>query len=274
MNNLTFLMPCRIESDDRLRNVITSVSYLLHHFPESKIIVKENDKTSVFSQRVLPVIERIFGEVSSNLRHIFESSESQLFHKTRILNDLLVAADTDIVYNYDVDVVYPVSSYMTAYNMINQGYDAVYTYGCGIYQWAVQYPNEVFNDFISSKFDLDRLSSHSNLQPSVMGWGQMIRRSVEVNAGFWNENFLSWGAEDCEFHYRLQALDYKVGRVNDFVYHFEHARTFNSHYNNPKFMDNHNLWNVMRQMNKDAIIRYYNDQSYVQERRSQINASV
>jgi GT2 family glycosyltransferase len=107
-----------------------------------------------------------------------------------------------------------------------------------------------------------------------MGWGQMIKRSVEVNAGFWNENFLSWGAEDCEFHYRLQALGYKVGRVNDFVYHFEHARTFNSHYNNPKFMDNHNLWNVMRQMNKDAIIRYYNDQSYVQERRSQINVSV
>jgi hypothetical protein len=268
MNNLTFLMPCRIESEDRLRNVITSVSYLLKNFSQSKIIVKESDKTSIFSQQVLPAIEKIFGEVPPNLRHIFESSESQLFHKTRILNDLLLQAETDIVYNYDVDVVYPLTSYTTAYQMIQQGYDAVYTYGCGIYQWAVDYSNETFNQFISSGFNLDVLSSHRRLQPSVMGWGQMIRRQTEIEMGLWNENFLSWGAEDCEFHYRLQALEYKVGRVNDFVYHFEHSRTFNSHYNNPKFMNNHNLWNTIRQMNKDAIIRYYKDQSYIQERRN------
>jgi cellulose synthase/poly-beta-1,6-N-acetylglucosamine synthase-like glycosyltransferase len=269
MNNLTFLMPCRIESDDRLRNVITSVSYLLHHFPESKIIVKENDKTSVFSQRVLPVIERIFREVPSNLRHIFEISESQLFYKTRILNDLLLQAETDIVYNYDVDVVYPVSSYKTAYKMIQQGYDAVYTYGCGIYQWAVTYSDETLNQFISSNFDLDVLVPHQKLQPSVMGWGQMIRRQTEVEMGFWNENFISWGAEDCEFHYRLLALGYKVGRIKDFVYHFDHARTFNSHYHNPKFMDNNNLWNTLRRLDKDAIMRYYRDQSYVKERGGQ-----
>jgi hypothetical protein len=39
------------------------------------------------------------------------------------LNDLLVQAETDIVYNYDVDVVYPVSSYKTAYKMIENGYE-------------------------------------------------------------------------------------------------------------------------------------------------------
>jgi cellulose synthase/poly-beta-1,6-N-acetylglucosamine synthase-like glycosyltransferase len=252
-------MPCRIESEDRLRNVITSVSYLLRHFPESKIIVKECDNISVFSQQVLPVIKKIFGNIPSNLRHIFESSESQLFHKTKILNDLLVQAETDIVYNYDVDVVYPVSSYKTAYKMIENGYDAVYAYGCGIYQWAVQYSNEVFNDFIASGFNLDVITSYCNLQPSVIGWGQMIRRKTEIEMGMWNESFISWGAEDYEFHYRLLALGYKVGRIKDFVYHFDHLRTFNSHYHNPKFVDNNKLWNVMRQMNKDAIIGYYKD---------------
>jgi len=43
MKDVTYLLPCRIESEDRLRNVITSVSYILKTFPESKVLVKEVD---------------------------------------------------------------------------------------------------------------------------------------------------------------------------------------------------------------------------------------
>ena len=40
MMDLTFLIPTRIESEDRLRNIISSVSYLLTHV-QAKVIVKE-----------------------------------------------------------------------------------------------------------------------------------------------------------------------------------------------------------------------------------------
>ena len=46
MNDLTFLLPCRIESEDRLRNVVTSVTFLLKNFSESKVILKEVDHHS------------------------------------------------------------------------------------------------------------------------------------------------------------------------------------------------------------------------------------
>jgi len=275
MNNLTFLMPCRIESEDRLKNVITSVSYLLYNFPECKIIVKENDRESIFQNKVIPILQKIFGKVPQNLTHIFEQSENKFFYKTKILNDLLLESKTEVVYNYDVDVVYPISSYTMAYNMIlKSGFDAVYPYGCGVYQWVVDYPIDLFNSFIESRFNLDALSSHCKLHPSVMGWGQMIKRQVYIDSYMWNENFISWGAEDCEYFYRLQALGYKVGRVNDVVYHFEHSRTFNSHYHNPKFMDNHNLWQRIRTLDKDSLIQYYENQNYVKNRREQLNASV
>ncbi len=275
MNDLTFLMPCRIESEDRLRNVITSISYLIYHFPQSKIIIKESDSESIFEKNAIPVIQNIFGKSPENLNHIFEKTNDKFFHKTRILNDLLLASDTRIVYNYDVDVVYPISSYQTAYEMIsNMQFDAVYTYGCGVYQYAVDYPISLFESFIHSNFDLNILKSNSTLKPSVMGWGQMIDRQVYIDSYMWNENFISWGAEDCEYYYRLQALGYRVGRVNDVVYHLEHSRTFNSHYHNPKFMDNHNLWQNVRTWNKDTIVKYYDNQSYVNERRSQLNVSI
>jgi len=72
MNNLTFLMPCRIESEDRLKNIITSISYITHHFPQSPIIVKENDTQSVFQDKALPVIQKIFGDIPTNLYFLLQ----------------------------------------------------------------------------------------------------------------------------------------------------------------------------------------------------------
>ncbi len=274
MNNLTFLMPCRIESEDRLKNIITTISYLHHNFPECPIIVKENDKQSVFSEKVIPFVQNIFGYFPDNVKHIFEQSEESFFHKTRILNDLVLESKTDIVYNYDIDHLLPIDSYKNAYNMINGGnYDAVYCYGVGVYQYLVDYPVEMFDQFIQSKFDLNVLSPGCNISPSVMGLGQMIRRKTEIDFYMWNENFLAWGPEDCEFLYRIQVMGARVGRVNDMCYHLNHYRTFNSHYHNPKWQENYNLWSAIRNWDKERIINYYEQQSYVKLRRQQLNAS-
>jgi predicted glycosyltransferase involved in capsule biosynthesis len=273
MKDLTFLLPCRIESEDRLKNVITSVTYLLKNFPESKVIIKEVDTHSHFKFRALPVIKKYVAV--DNLTHIFEENDDKFFHKTRILNDLLVASETEIVYNHDVDIVLPKSSYEIAYAYIKDGTaDAVYPFGCGVYQWAVNYSENTFNQFLDSNFDFSVLEESKFRVASSIGWGQMIKRQTEIEIGFWNENFISWGAEDCEFYYRLNAFGRKVGRVNRDVYHFEHGRTFNSHYHNPKFMDNHNLWQNIRTWDSQKLFSYYQQQSYIAERRKQLDVSV
>jgi predicted glycosyltransferase involved in capsule biosynthesis len=273
MNDLTFLLPCRIESEDRLRNVVTSVTYLLKNFPESKVLVKEVDTRSHFKFRALPVIKKYVE--TDKLTHIFEESEEKFFHKTRILNDLLVAADTDIVYNHDVDVVLPLGSYFSAYTQIKTGQaDAVYPFGAGVYQWAVNYSEDLMFKFLDSGFDTNVLNSNKFRVASSIGWGQMIKRKVEFEVGMWNENFISWGAEDCEFYFRLNSFGRKVGRVYDDIYHFEHGRTFNSHYHNPKFMDNHNLWQNIRTWDQKTLVKYYESQDYVKKRGEQLNVSV
>ena len=40
LSNATFIIPIRIESDDRLRNVVTSIAFLVENF-DTNIIVKE-----------------------------------------------------------------------------------------------------------------------------------------------------------------------------------------------------------------------------------------
>lgn len=273
MKELTFLLPCRIESEDRLRNVVTSVTYLLKNFPESKVIIKEVDNHSHFKFRAYPIICNHAS--TDNLTHIFEKSEEKFFHKTRILNDLLVASTTEIVYNHDVDIVLPTESYLLAYDLIKSNKsDVVYPFGCGVYQWAVNYSENKFDEFLNSGFNFSVLNNSKFRVASSIGWGQMIKRQVEIDVGFWNENFVSWGAEDCEFYFRLNSFGCRVGRVNSDVYHFEHGRTFNSHYNNPKFADNHNLWQNIRTWDSPKLKGYYEQQSYIKERRNQLNVSI
>jgi hypothetical protein len=265
MKDLTYILPTRIESEDRLKNIITSVTYLLKNFPEAKVIVKEVSERATFKFDAVPQIKKYVN--IDNLQYIFEESTDSLFHKTRILNDLILMSDTNIVCSHDVDVIYPVSSHQKAYQLIKEDqFDVIYPYGCGVYQYQVDYPMEVFNSFLSSEFDMNVIQNLCRTESSTIGWTQFYNRAKVISGGLWNENFLSWGAEDCEFYFRFNSLGYRVGRVNDWIWHFEHGRTHNSHYHNPKFMDNHNLWQWMRNQNKETIIQYLNQQEYIKRR--------
>ena len=106
--DLTFLIPTRIETEDRLRNIISSVSYLLRHVP-AKVIVKESSGRDTFRFRALPEIRKHAN--TENLTYLFEENNDPLFCKSKVLNDLIVAADTKVVANYDADCILPISSY-------------------------------------------------------------------------------------------------------------------------------------------------------------------
>lgn len=269
--DLTYIMPCRIESEDRLKNVITSVSYLLKSFPDAKVLVKEVDTKSTFKFRALPEIKKIVS--TDKLTHVFEENSDNLFHKTRILNDLIMMTDTSVICSHDVDVVYPIRSHLLAYESILSGnMDVVYPYGCGVWQYQVDYPMDVFQNFIQSEHDLNSLEPNCRTESSTIGWTQFYHRDAVVKGGLWNEEFISWGAEDCEFYYRFNALGYKVGRIEGPIWHFEHGRTHNSHYNNPKFMQNHNLWQTLRETPREKLIEYYQNVPYLKVRSQ--NASV
>jgi hypothetical protein len=267
MKDITYVMPTKIESNDRLRNIITSVSYLLFNFPEAKVIVKEVDKQSVFAEHALPHISKVAS--TDNLRHIFEQSDSDLFHKTRYLNDLIVEADTEIVASHDVDVIYPVASHSIAYDLIKNGKcDVVYPYGCGVHQYQVTNYSQTFENFVNNEFDMDVIMPHCRTEASTIGWTQFYNRKRCIEGFMWNEAFLSWGAEDCEFYYRFNALGYRVGRIDAPIWHFEHERTHNSHYHNPKFKENHNLWQWLRVQEPEMLKSYYANQPYVKRRQS------
>lgn len=265
LDNLTFVTPLQIESQDRLRNAITIFSYLSKNFPESKIIVKEIDIESKFLSFVLPEVENLVG-TSHNIKHIFERSD-ELFNKSKVINDMVLMSETDIVFNYDVDVMMPVDSYKNSYNMLISGdFDIVYPYGCGVYLYNISGYDKIFEHFISSDFTLTNLIPYGQRLPSVQGWCQMFNKQKFLkNYGF-NENFVFVGYEDTEFLYRMQMLGLKVGRVNNDIYHLDHVRIKNSNYCNPNIYANSiNLFNFIKTLNKQDLIEYYKKQDYIKK---------
>lgn len=269
MFDLTFLIPIRIETEDRLRNVISSVSYLLKNVP-AKIIVKEVSDHPTFKFRAIPVIKNIVGDIS-NLTYLYEETEEPFFCKSKVLNDLIVQSDTKVVANYDADVVMPISSYVNAYSLIaNNESDVVYPYGCGLYQWRVPYNEKIFEEFTTS-LNTETLDKHRVLHNSTIGWTQFVNREVYVKSYMMNENFISWGCEDDEFYYRMSVLGNRISRINDYIYHLEHARTPNSWFNNPHFNNNYILWNTIKTFDKNQLVNYYSSQKYFKERKEQLS---
>ena len=274
--NLTFLIPVKLETSDRVKNITTVLSYLLSNY-DAKILVREFDTRTRFNDLVMTTLNEKFSKNTlKKLNFSYDIQDKKYFHKTRILNDLLEISDTEVVCNYDADVILPVSSVENAYEMIVSGKsDAVYPYGAGVYQKAVNYEKDVYRTFINSKMnqdDIGVLNNYSTTTTSTIGWCQFIRKENYINSFMMNENFAAWGPEDCELYYRLNLLGNKVDRVNDFVYHLEHQRSNDSWFSNPSWQENMRLWGWIRSQNKESLIEYYKKQDYVKRRN--INASI
>lgn len=268
MMDLTFLIPTRIETEDRLRNIISSVSYLLRHIP-AKVIVKEVSGRETFKFRAIPEIRKYAN--TDNLTYLFEESNEPLFCKSKVLNDLIVASDTKVVANYDADCILPITSYKEAYDLIDQGHaDVVYPYQCGIYQWRSEYNMEIFDQFVKSWDGTSVLDKNKSLSNSTIGWCQFVDRQKYIDSYMMNENFVSWGCEDDEFYFRMSTLGNRIARVNNYVYHLEHARTHNSWFSNPNFNNNWQLWHRIKTFDRNQLVNYYENQDYLKTRREQL----
>ena len=268
MMNLTFLIPTRIETEDRLRNIIASVSYLLRHVP-AKVIVKEVSGRNTFRHRALPEIKKYAD--TDNLTHIYEENNDPLFCKSKVLNDLIVAAKTKVVANYDADCILPITSYQRAYTAINDDQaDIVYPYGCGIYQWKADFNMDIYEEFVKSWNGTSVLDKSKTLSNSTIGWCQFVNRQKYIDSYMMNENFVSWGCEDDEFYFRMSTLGNRIARIEDYVYHLEHGRTHNSWFSNPNFNNNWNLWNTIKTFDREQLVEYYKNQDYLKTRRAQL----
>tara|TARA_Y100000768_G_scaffold307725_1_gene241820 strand:+ start:132 stop:1001 length:870 start_codon:yes stop_codon:yes gene_type:complete len=272
----TFIIPLRIETADRMRNIITTLIYLTRNFA-CRIIVKEVDKESVYLRDVKPLLEQALEpEMLNCITHIFEESDDFTFHRTKILNDMLWMVKTPVVANYDSDIILPVDSYINATNMILKGWvhpdreggepvKVVYPYGYGQYQYQCHIADEHATAFVNSGFNFESFNGRMRHWDAKYGFCQFFDTETYKKLGGENENFIAYGYEDDERHMRFNLLS-SVARLSENVYHLEHGRTKNSWFNNPHCEDNKKLWEELKVKGKKSLLKYYEEVDYIKRR--------
>lgn len=262
LTDATFIVPIKLESDDRLRNIITTICYIISNF-DTNIIIHEVDSKSIFLDQALPQISEFLDGDVKCIDHFFEESYSSSFHRQKILNDMLMKSKTKVVINYDCDILLPKESYINAYNLIiNNESDVVYPYGDGQWQYQVFADDELVTNFLVNDFDFQLLREKSKTYMSKFGFVQFFNRNVYIEGGMENENFVAYAPEDVERYYRFMTLGYRVNRIDDWVYHLEHKRTPNSWINNPHMENNNNEWEKIKKMSSEELSHYIKSQPY------------
>ena len=234
LKDCTFIIPIRIESTDRLRNVITILCYLNSNF-DTNIIVKEVDKESVFDKDALPQVEEYCGDIS-NIKYIFEKSDDPIFLREKILNEMLVLTSTNVVVNYDCDVVFPITSYLEAYRKIMENEsDMIYPYGEGPWQYKIFCDDQMVSDFLNNDVSADLTTAKDQLEKLILGKSdlyneKMIRSERYSYNSAMTEMLKDTGIKTKIIKQYLPVMNTLINQylqVLDFYVHFDLDEEFN-----------------------------------------------
>ena len=247
LEDLTFIIPVRVESQDRQENALVTLSHLCKYF-KSNIIILEEDTN--------PKIPSILDTIAVNdmrINYHFLPSSEDVFHRTKFLNMMLRMVTTSVVVNYDIDVLLLPHVYEKCYNLIKSGQDLVYPYFFG-WSWLPIFPPERKKLLSGTQFESLEFPTRYNSQ---YGFCQFFNTKSYIEGGMENEGFVSFAPEDRERGYRFQKLGYKVMWSDDFVYHLEHGRGVNSDQRNPMFKRNEELFEYIKTLSVEELRAYY-----------------
>jgi len=220
-DDLTITLAVRIDTDDRLRNLLAAVR-AASASTTARVVVGISDPRSIAEQ--LP----------AGVELLAIHDPPGPFHRTRVLNELADAVRTPYLANLDADVVVPAAQWADALTRLRAGADMVLPYEGPVTD--VPFAHHPWLE----RGDLSAMPTvlHSLLHPASVGGCVLWRRSAHRAAGMDNERFISWGAEDDERLTRATTLGLDVQRCAGPLYHLRHRRGPDSGPDNPHFPAN------------------------------------
>ena len=212
LKDITFTIPFKKDTDQRLENLLTIINYLKKYFI-TNIMVWEQD-----SERKFPEIE--------DVKYNFIKTSDYILLRTKMLNDMCKKSSTPFIANYDTDVILPIQQYVNAISLLRKKQaDAVFPYGGGFYNFIGEN-----RKFIIDNVSIGSLTEHNGHlnHPQSVGGVLLWNKQKYIEGGMENENFKSWGYEDNERVIRFTKLGYNIVRIPGILYHLDHPTSVNS----------------------------------------------
>lgn len=252
LQDVTFTIPLRYDTDDRIGNFKATLSYLVANL-NTNIYVIEEDKT--------PRFDKLCEEFKC--RYDFVKTDDIMFHRTKLLNIMAKNCLTPYIVNYDVDCIVDVDKYQIAVDKLRNNEFDIMT-GFDGFTWNVP---QFYHKKIAAEGNIKWLTTKNcicaNTVDKAMGGIVWWNKEKFIEAGMENENFVSWGAEDQERVHRAKKLGYRYGKVPGELYHLEHRRLTNSWMHHPLIKKNDAEFKKVKDMTSEQLRAYVNTWPWV-----------
>lgn len=215
---LTFVIPVRIDSEERMRNLFVVIKWLLQL--HCKILVLEAD-----------VERRVKTESLDNnglIEYSFVKDANPCFHRTRYINRLLRSARTRIVSVWDADIIIDYNNIREAVQLIvEKDMTLTYPYNGKCIMLTPVETFQFIEDINLCKWEEKKLTAVFE-RPNC-GGAFMVDKKQYLQIGGENEHFVGWGPEDAERLRRTQIMRHQVSWTTmGNAYHLWHPRKKNS----------------------------------------------
>jgi predicted glycosyltransferase involved in capsule biosynthesis len=222
LSDVTFIIPVRIDSLERLDNLQMVTNYILAYCDTNIAVIEAYNRNTGIIEKILhPAIQYLFCE-----------DHLEIFHRTHYINVLVKRVDTPYVAVWDSDVIVPVGQLDMAIKSLRKGEsEMILPYNGNFLDTGIPVRNAYFSTMDISVLEKYKDKMRLLFGPSACGGGFLVNKEKYCLGGMENENFFGWGIEDGERIKRFEILDRKVGRVNEGpMYHFTHPRGINSNF--------------------------------------------
>lgn len=208
----TIIIPVRMDSDERRRNLETVLHWIAPlNVP---VLLLEADAQSGLD---------FYKEKFPNLEYIFVFDENKVFHRTKYINVLLRKAKTEIVAVWDADIIVPYPQVKETVDILAAGINTImYPYDGKI----IMLPSDVSNGFRENMNleVVERLSLPPLLGRRSCGGIYFVNKTLYFSIGGENENYIGWGPEDAERLRRALIMGHRVEWLSaGSAYHLYHA---------------------------------------------------
>ena len=223
--DLTFLMPLKVDSVIRIENLLAVIRYLQRYFQTHIVVLEVGSYDNGILRKLL----------NRDVKYTFIEDRDPIFHRTKYRNLIAKGVETPLLAIWDVDVLVDKNQIIDTVEKLRSGEaDIVYPYDGRFYDTS-----DIIRSLYMKKPQMKIL--HQNRKRMELIYGEshkggafFAHTDIYRLSGMENENFYGWGEEDFERYNRWMILGLNIYRVPGCMYHLSHPRDINGRFNSSR----------------------------------------
>ena len=219
LTDVTFLIPLRLDSVERIENLEKTVDFILQNFDTQIHILEAARYSNNILSRIMP----------ETIQIDFVKDFDPIFHRTRYINILTRKIDTPYCAIWDTDIIIPTEQIEESVKILREEKaEIVYPYS-DLFLDVPRIIKEHYFETGEERILTQNMNKMKKMyQPTPLGGAFFAKRSSYMESGMENENYYGWGREDGDRFNRWQTLGYKIHRIQGALFHLTHERGSNS----------------------------------------------